>query len=103
MQGSGQRPRRLNPQDKAACKQFDRRMGGPHRWSGLHREYKDVLPLPTLELRFLGCPAPSLVVILNEITGHKGFFNAVGENFANDSPDSLYRGLYISSASSNLN
>ena len=72
MQGNVQCPCRLNPQDKAAWKQFDRK-GGPHRWSGRHREYKDVLLLPTFELRFLVCQARSLVVIPTEITGHKFF------------------------------
>jgi hypothetical protein len=32
-----------------------------------------VLPLPTIELRFLGCLARSLVAILTEISRHKMF------------------------------
>ena len=45
MQESGQRPFRLNPQDKTAWNQFDRMMGGLNRRSGRQREYKDVLSL----------------------------------------------------------
>ena len=74
MQGSGQRLCRINPEDKTAWKQFDRRLGGPHRRSGRHREYKDMLSLPTFEPRFLCCPASSLVVIPTEISRNKVFF-----------------------------
>jgi len=79
MQGSGQRLCRLNPYDKATSKQFDRRMSGTHSQSGRHTKYKDVLPLPSFEIRFLCYPASSLIVILTEISRHKTFFKIMLE------------------------
>jgi hypothetical protein len=42
---------------------FSRALGGPHSRSERLGVEKDLLPLPRIELRFLGCSSGDLVII----------------------------------------
>jgi hypothetical protein len=49
---------------KAPPYPLNRRLDGPQRWSGRFGNEKNVLPPPAIELRFVSCPARSLVIDL---------------------------------------
>jgi hypothetical protein len=58
----------LYPWGKSPWYTLNRRLGGPHSWSGFLGYKKNLLPMPGIKLQFLVCPTRSLVIIPTEIS-----------------------------------